>query len=124
MIKSQPIIGVNDVEKSSEWYQQLLGCKSSHGGSEFEMLADDDGVIFLCLHKWNVHEHPTMSNADKAQPGHGLILYLRVENLDMVWANAQALASQIEERPQINSNSGKEQASLRDPDGYFLMISL
>lgn len=83
MIKSEPIIGVQDVERSSEWYQQLLGCKSNHGGATFEILTDINGETFLCLHKWGEHEHPTLSNP-KVQPGNGLILYLKVNDLNQV----------------------------------------
>lgn len=122
MIKNEPIIGVRDVETSSNWYQSLLGCKSSHGGPTFEMLADVDGQIFLCLHKWGEHEHPTLSNP-KIEAGNGLILYLKVDNLNEVWDNAQQLNASIEEPIALNPNSGLEQFCLRDLDGYYLMIS-
>lgn len=123
MIKNEPIIGVRDVEKSAAWYQQLLECKGSHGGDTFEMLTDNDGEVFLCLHKWGEHQHPTLSRPD-IEAGNGLILYLRVLNLDKVWKNAHELGAHIEEPIQRNPNSGKEQFCLRDLDGYYLMITL
>jgi len=122
MIKNEPIIGVSDVKKSSEWYQNLLDCNSSHGGSTFEMLTDNNGEVFLCLHKWGEHEHPTLSSP-QIKPGNGLILYLRVENLNTVWDNASRLNFEIEESRHLNPNSGKEQFCLRDSDGYYLMIT-
>ncbi len=122
MIKNEPIIGVSDVEKSSQWYQELLDCHSSHGGSTFEMLTDSKGEVFLCLHKWGEHEHPTLTSPE-IQPGNGLILYLRVEDLNKVWANAQKSGFEIEESIHMNPNSGKEQFCLRDLDGYYLMIT-
>ena len=122
-IKMEPIIGVKNVRKSSQWYQSLLGCTSTHTGDTFDMLADEKGDVFLCLHKWGEHEHPTLSDSSLL-PGNGLILYLKVEILDMVWNNAQKIMAKIEEKRQINPNSGKEQFSIRDLDGYYLMISL
>lgn len=122
MIKNESIIGVRDVEKSTEWYVQLLGCKGSHGGDTFEMLTDDKGHVFLCLHKWGEHEHPTLMSP-KVKPGNGLILYLKVDDLKKVWSNAQKLQALIEEGIHINPNNGKEQFCLRDLDGYYLMIS-
>jgi hypothetical protein len=35
IMRPQPLIAVSDVEASSRWYQQLLGCRSAHGGSHF-----------------------------------------------------------------------------------------
>lgn len=123
MIKNQPIIAVENVADSSKWYQKLLGCKSNHGGDEFEMLADENDDIFLCLHKWGEHEHPTMQSSG-IKAGNGLILYLTVKDLDTVWNNAQELRADIDETRGVNPNSGKEQFSLRDLDGYYLMITL
>ncbi|WP_339709445.1 VOC family protein [uncultured Kriegella sp.] len=122
MIKNEPIIGVFNVEKSSKWYQKLLNCNSSHGGSTFEMLTDNTGEVFLCLHKWGEHEHPTLSSP-QIPPGNGLILYLRVEDLNKVWNNAKELKLEMEEARHMNPNSGKEQFCLRDLDGYYLMIT-
>ena len=48
MIRTEPIIGVKDVEKSSNWYQKLLGCKSNHGGQYFEILAET-GLIGIII---------------------------------------------------------------------------
>lgn len=123
MIKTEPIIGVLDVEESAKWYQNLLDCTGNHGGDTFEMLTDTTGEVFLCLHKWGEHEHPTLSNP-KIQTGNGLILYLRVKDLNRVWSKAQELDAKIETPIEFNPNSGKKQFCLRDLDGYYLMISL
>ena len=40
-MRPQPLICVHDVEASSRWYQRLLGCRSAHGGPEYERLVDD-----------------------------------------------------------------------------------
>ena len=52
MIKSESNIGVAYVQRSSEWYQKLLNCDVIHGGDTFEMLANANNAVFLCLHKW------------------------------------------------------------------------
>lgn len=122
MIRTEVIIAVKDVERSSKWYQQLLGCKHNHGGHTFEILTEEDGTVILCLHKWGEHDHPTL--ADPEIPiGNGVILYIRVDDLDQVWRNAILLNYAVEQEQHLNHNSGKQQFILRDLDSYYLIIS-
>jgi len=51
MTKIDPIIAVKDVEASSKWYQSIFGCRSMHGGNEFDILVSENNVVLLCLHK-------------------------------------------------------------------------
>ena len=51
-MRTEPIIAVEDVEKSSNWYQRLLQCKGGHGGPTFEILLNEQGEQILSLHKW------------------------------------------------------------------------
>jgi hypothetical protein len=122
-IRNETIIGVKDVEKSSRWYQELLNCKSQHGGETFEILADESDRVILCLHKWGDHEHPTL-NSPELHSGNGLILYFRVSDLEIIWQNAKRLNATIEEPLNVNPNSGKDEFSLRDIDGYFIIVSM
>lgn len=122
VIRNEPIIAVKNVEASSKWYQKLLGCKSKHGGSAFEILVDDEKTVLLCLHTWGEHGHPTMMNAG-ITPRNGLILYFRVDDLQSIWNNAISLNAKIEEEIHLNTNSEKEEFSLRDLDGYYLTIT-
>ena len=123
ILRTEPIIGVADVQKSSAWYQQLLICKSAHVGTTFEVLVNETNTTVLCLHRWGDHEHPTLLEP-KSSVGNGLILYFRVENLDETWKNAQALGAIIEALPGKNPNSGMDEFAIRDLDGYYLLISL
>jgi len=121
-IKTNPIIGVKDVEASSKWYQTLLECKSVHGGNEFDILASDDGEVLLCLHRWNLDDHPTMMDAS-ITPGNGLILYFRTDNMDRIRENVEKLGGTVEEEIHLNPNSRHKEFSLRDPDDYYLTIT-
>jgi hypothetical protein len=40
-----------------------------------------------------------------------------------VWERATKLSLDYEQEPHLNENSGQQQFSLRDLDGYYLMIS-
>ena len=121
MTKLEPIIGVQDVEKSADWYQNILNLQSSHGGDSFEMLVNKNSEIILCLHSWEEHGHPTLLEPENN--GNGLILYFKIEDLEKVWKNAIRLNAKIDYDPRLNENSGKEEFALWDLDGYYLIIS-
>lgn len=122
MIKTDPIIAVKDVEKSSKWYQAILGCKSIHGGTEFDTLVDKNNEVVICLHKWGEHEHPTMKNQN-IRAGNGLILYFRTYKMDVIWAAAKNAGCAIEKDIHKNHNTQKREFSLRDLDGYYLTFT-
>jgi len=121
MVKTEPIIAVKDVRKSSYFYQQLLNCKSEHGGNTFEILTSD-GTVVLYLHQWGEHEHPTMLVASENN-GNGLVLFFRVDDLQSIIEKAKALKADIEREIHYNPNSLKNQFTMWDLDGYYLMIS-
>lgn len=51
MVRTETIIAVRNVSKSSEFKKKLLNYNSAHSGETFEILKDGDTVI-QCLHKW------------------------------------------------------------------------
>ena len=123
MTRVDPIIAVKDVEASAAWYTQVLGLRREHGGKErFAVLVSEDNEILLCLHKWEDHGHPTMTNPG-ITPGNGLILYFRTGNIEAVRQNVKKIGGVVEEDVHISPSSLKKEFSLRDPDGYFLTIT-
>lgn len=122
MTKIDPIIAVKDVEACSKWYQSVFGCRSMHGGKEFDVLVSENDEILICLHKWGEHQHPTMANPG-ITPGNGLILYFRTENMEAMRQNVEKIGGSIEEDIHVNQNSGKKEFSVRDPDGYYLTMT-
>ena len=74
-------------------------------------------------HKWGAHEHPTLSSPDRAEPGNGLLLFFRVDDFDEALARARALVNKLEEEPHTNPATGTQEFALRDPDGYYVMVS-
>jgi catechol 2,3-dioxygenase-like lactoylglutathione lyase family enzyme len=118
------IIGVADVPQSVKWYQSLLGLpETAPAHDDFGQIVDSDGTVLLCLHAWGVHEHPSLTSPHYAKPGNGLLLFFRVDNLDVALAKARTLVSRLEEEPHVNPNTGTMEFSLRDPDGYYVTIS-
>ena len=123
MKRTWTIIAVADVAHSFSWYQTLLGLPEIEPAHDyFGQILDTDGAVLLCLHKWGDHEHPSLSSAERAEPGNGLLLFFRVDDFDAALSRARALVPQMEQ-PQINPATGTREFALRDPDGYRLMIS-
>jgi catechol 2,3-dioxygenase-like lactoylglutathione lyase family enzyme len=118
------IIGVADVARSVEWYQALFGQpETPPHHDDFGQILDTDGTVLLCLHEWGAHDHPTLTSPDLAQPGNGLLLFFRVDDFDATLRRARALVARFEEEPDVSSNTGTREFAVRDPDGYYVMIS-
>jgi catechol 2,3-dioxygenase-like lactoylglutathione lyase family enzyme len=124
MKRTWTIIGVADVPASFRWYQSLLGLPSTAPGHDyFGQILDSDGTVLLCLHGWGAHEHPTLTSPESATPGNGLLLFFRVDDFNNALPRARALVDRLEEEPHMNPSTGTVEFSLRDPDGYYVMIS-
>lgn len=124
MKRTWTIIGVADVARSLNWYQSLFGQpRSAPAHDYFGQVVDTDGTVLLCLHKWGAHDHPTLSSPDRAEPGNGLLLFFLVDDFDEALVRARALVGQLEEDPQTNPATGTREFALRDPDGYYVMVS-
>jgi catechol 2,3-dioxygenase-like lactoylglutathione lyase family enzyme len=118
------IIGVSDVPASFKWYQSLLGLPQTAPAHDyFGQILDSDGTVLVCLHQWGAHEHPSLTSADRAQPGNGLLLFFRVDDFDLALPRARALNAHFEQEPEVNPNTRTMEFSLRDPDGYYVTIS-
>ncbi len=122
MTKIDPIIAVKDVEKSAVWYCNLFGWRNAHGGDNFAVLKDNTNEVMLCLHEWGTHEHPTMADPT-ITPGNGLILYFKSDNMTSIQENIEKNDLALEQDLHLNLNSNKKEFSLRDLDGYYLIIT-
>jgi len=124
MKRTWTVIGVANVTRSLRWYQSLLGLKATQPAHEyFGQVLDVDGTVLLCLHEWGAHEHPTLSTPATATPGNGLLLFFRVDDFDFALPRARTLVRTLEVEPQMNAATGTREFALRDPDGYYVMIS-
>src|ERR1700747_673314 len=114
MKRTWTIIGVADAPQSFKWYQSVLGLAEAGPAHDyFGQIVDADGTVLLCLHAWGAHEHPSLTSPDAAQPGHGLLLFFRVDDLDAALPRARALARRLDEEPHVNPNTRTMEFSLR-----------
>jgi catechol 2,3-dioxygenase-like lactoylglutathione lyase family enzyme len=122
MTKLDPVIAVKDVEASAEWYRKIFGFNNAHGGDHFAVLKTKDNEIILCLHAWEMDNHPTMNNPN-ITTGNGVLLYFRTADWNEIEQNLGKIGWKLEEEVHQNTNSLKQEFSLRDPDGYFITVT-
>lgn len=122
-MQPQPLITVSDVLASSRWYQQLLGCKSAHGGAEYEQLVDRQGRMILQLHAWGAHGHAHMGDEHLESRGNGVLLWFQVNDFAAALVRAAALQIKVLQGPLVNPNAAHREVWLRDPDGYTVVLA-
>jgi len=127
-MRPQPLIAVNDVEASSRWYRQLLGCESAHGGPEYERLISN-GVLILQLHRFDVeHHHGPIGEPSDKPYGNGVLLWFEIDDFEAAVARALEMKADIVLPRHRNPPTGKGgpnhwECRLRDPDGYVVVLA-
>ena len=95
----QPLIAVNDVEASSEWFQQLLGAKATTVDLTMNGWSTATDAR-PSADRWDVeHHHASLGEPDVRPWGHGVLLWFEVEDFDAAVARAQELGADIELGP-------------------------
>ncbi len=124
MKRTWTIIGVADVARSFKWYQSLFGQPESRPAHDYwGQLLDTDGTVLLCLHQWGEHDYSSLASPDRAEPGNGLLLFFRVDDFDDALRRARTLVAALEEELSVNDRTGTREFALRDPDGYYVVLS-
>lgn len=127
-MRPQPLLCVHDVEASSRWYQHVLGCRSDHGGPEYERLVDGDRLI-LQLHRWDVgHHHGAIGDPNAKPYGNGVLLWFEVEDFDAALRRAESLGAAIvkprhRNPPDGNGGPNHWECWLRDLEGYTVVLA-
>jgi catechol 2,3-dioxygenase-like lactoylglutathione lyase family enzyme len=128
-MRPQPLIAVTDVEETSRWYQRLLGCRSDHGGREYERLVSD-GQLVLQLHSFKVHHHHgPIGDPDNRPYGNGVLLWFEVDDFDAVVKRAVQMGAEIVMPKHRNPPPGEDggpnhwECWMKDPDGYTVVVA-
>jgi catechol 2,3-dioxygenase-like lactoylglutathione lyase family enzyme len=121
-MRPQPMIAVADVEKSSRWYQQVLGAGSGHGGPEYEQLTVD-GQLIMQLHRIEVgHHHGAIADPGQAL-GNGAVLWFEAADFDAAVSRTRAIGADVVTDVHLNPNAGHREIWIRDPDGYLVVLA-
>ena len=109
-VRSQPLIAVRDVRKSSRWYAKLLGAqrsselmKSDHAHLYDRLLVG--GALVLQLHAWDEEDHPNLRDAKRAPVGHGVLLWFEVDDFDGAVKRAKSLRAKVVLAPPLKTSA-------------------
>ena len=127
-VRSQPLIAVRDVRKSSRWYARLLGAErasvlmhSDHAHIYDRLLSNSK--LVLQLHSWGEEDHPNLVNERKAAPGHGVLLWFEIDDFDAAVRRARAMRASVVLEPHENRAPDHRELWLRDLDGFYVVIA-
>lgn len=126
-MRPQPLICARDVEASSRWYQRLLGCKSDHGGPNYERLVSN-GRLVLQLHHWDREDHHGRIGDPNLPPGNGVLLWFEVDDFDAAQARVAELKAEMvlprhRNPPDGDGGPNHWEIWLRDLDGYTVVLA-
>ncbi|MES0880935.1 VOC family protein [Roseibium sp. SCP14] len=126
--RSQTLLTVGDVLRSSNWYADLLqlqplgnSAEETHGNTYNRLYHGD--TLVLQLHAWDVENHPNMVGRDRGPAGHGVLIWFEIFDFEEAIERARILTADIIQGPLENPNSGQRELWLHDPDGYTVVIS-
>jgi predicted enzyme related to lactoylglutathione lyase len=116
------MVVVADVEAASRWFQEVLGLRSGHGGTEYEMLMDGSEVV-VQLHQWEADEHPHLGDPDDASRGNGVLLWFATDDVDGVIRRVEETGTLVLDGPLVNPNSGQREIWIRGPEGCVVVAA-
>lgn len=129
-MRPQPLVVVHDVEASSRWYQHLLGCRSAHGGPEYERLVTGDDQLVMQLHAWSAaHHHGAIGDPEARPYGNGVLLWFEIDDFDDAVRRARELEAEVLLAPHRNPPEGQpggpahREIWLRDREGYTVVLA-
>jgi hypothetical protein len=122
MMQPQPLIMLRDVEAGSRWFQQTLGLRSGHGGTDYEMLLDGSAMV-AHLHAWDVDEHRILGRESDPSRGNGILLWFHTDDFDGIVMRVHDTGAEVLEGPLDNPNSKLREVWLRAPEGYVVVVS-
>lgn len=121
-MQARPMLTLADVEAGSQWFQDVLGLRSAHGGPAYEMLTSSD-VPVLQLHEWDAHEHPHLGDPDVPSRGNGVVLWFATDDFDALLDRITRHDAVVLDGPGINPLAHHREVWLKGPEGYVVAVS-
>ena len=127
-MRPQPLICVDDVKTSSQWYQAVLNLVSAHGGDEYERLESSSSGLVIQLHNWEAeHHHGPIGDASSTR-GNGVLLWFEVDDFDAALNRIEKMRAEVvrpkhRNPPEGNGGPNHWEVWVRDPNGYTIVLA-
>lgn len=119
---SQVLLVVDDVPRSSEFYREVIGLESGHGGDEYEQLFHD-GELVMQLHNREGDDHHGALAVEGVPVGNGVLVWFEVAHFDEAVERARALGAPVVRDVAVNPNAKQREFWIHDPDGYVVVLA-
>jgi catechol 2,3-dioxygenase-like lactoylglutathione lyase family enzyme len=114
LLRSDPVLAVQDLERSVAWFVDVLGCVATEPEPGNWAFCTAGNVTFM------LGRCPDATPASELGD-HSYIAYLTVETVDDYHARAVAQQAEVL-KPPTDEQWGRREMVLRTPDGHRLML--
>ena len=115
LLRSDPVLAVEDLERSAKWFVDVLGCVKSDPDPGNWAFCTAGNVTFM------LGRCPDAIPASELGD-HSYVAYLTVDAVDEYYARALAAKADVL-RPPTDQPWGRREMGLRTPDGHRIMLS-
>jgi uncharacterized glyoxalase superfamily protein PhnB len=113
---ANPVLAVHDLERSSAWYERVLGCESTEIDGGGWIFCRQGAVTFMLGQCPDVV--PAADIGD-----HSYVAYLRVDDVDAFHRRALDAGAEVLKAP-TDEPWGMREMALRSPDGHRFMLGV
>ena len=115
MLASNPVLAVNDLERSAAWYRDVLGCA----------IAEPDPGNWIFCRSGSIEI--MLGRCEDAPPAstigdHSYVAYLRVDDVDAFHRRAVGEGAEVV-KPPTDEPWGMREFAIRSPDGHRFMLA-
>lgn len=115
VLASNPVLAVNDLDRSAAWYRDVLGCDTREADPGNWIFCRSGSIEFM------------LGRCDDAPPAstigdHSYIAYLRVDDVDAFHRRAADGGAEIM-KPPTDEPWGMREFAVRSPDGHRFMLA-
>ena len=113
---------VDSVDRSREFYRDVVGLDAQHGGDEYEQLFHD-GELVMQLHAADEEDHHGPLTDPEVPVGNGVLVWFEVRDFDAAVERARGAKAPVVREVEVNPNAEQREFWIKDPDGFTVVLA-